>query len=51
MLILGTLSLMAALFSSPDYAVPMLVMALFTQSANVCHKQDFRLNLHHAKFA
>lgn len=26
-------------------------VGLFTQSANVCHKQDFRLNLNHAKFA
>lgn len=26
-------------------------VALFTQSANVCHKEDFRLNLNHAKFA
>lgn len=26
-------------------------VGLFTQSANVCHKQHFRLNLNHAKFA
>jgi len=51
MLILGTLSLTATPFSSPDYAVPMLIMWTYSHRVQMFSTNKARLNLNHAKFA